>query len=123
MLPSEQDPDHALVIAIPVTGGRLCAHFGHSEWFALFTVDSAARQILGSRQLEPPLHQPGALPRWLRVQGAGLIIAGGMGRRAQNIFAEQGIEVIVGAPPEPPEALVKDYLEGKLRLGENLCDH
>ena len=115
--------NNVLVIAVPVAGGRLCTHFGHSEWFAVLDVDLAARQILNFRQLDPPIHQPGVLPRWLHNQGVSLVIAGGMGRRAQGIFAEQEIEVIVGAPPESPENVVRSYLDGDLKLGENVCDH
>ena len=51
------------------------------------------------------------------------VIAGGMGGRAQGIFAEQGIEVIVGAPAQSPESLARSYLDGSLSSGENLCDH
>ena len=118
-----QRANNVLVIAIPVTGGRLCTHFGHSEWFALLDVDLPARQILNSRQLDPPVHQPGVLPRWLHNQGVNLVIAGGMGRRAQGIFAEHEIEVLVGAPLESPEEIVRSYLDGDLELGENVCDH
>lgn len=123
MSSSQKDSNKTLVIAIPVTGGRLCTHFGHSEWFALVDVDPASRQILNSRQLDPPVHQPGVLPRWLDSQGVNLVIAGGIGRRAQSMFAAQGIEVIVGAPAESPEDLVRSYLDGDLELGENVCDH
>ena len=111
------------VIAIPVVGGRLCMHFGHCEQFALLDVDTAGKEILNSRQLTPPAHEPGLLPRWLHDQGVNLVIAGGMGGRAQGIFAENGIEVVVGAPAEPPESIVRSYLDGKLRPGENICDH
>jgi len=52
-----------------------------------------------------------------------LVIAGGMGRRAQDLFARSGIEVIVGAPAAPPEELVRAYLAGELEAGENVCDH
>jgi predicted Fe-Mo cluster-binding NifX family protein len=123
MSSGQKDSNNTLVIAIPVTGGRLCTHFGHSEWFALLDVDTASRQVLNSRQLDPPAHQPGVLPRWLNDQGVKLVIAGGMGRRAQGIFAEQGIEVIVGAPSESPRDVVRRYLDGSLELGENVCDH
>lgn len=123
MSSTEPSSDGTLVIAIPVTGGRLCTHFGHCEWFALLEVDTAAKRILKSRQLDPPLHQPGVFPRWLHQQGVRLVIAGGMGRRAQSLFAEQGIEVLAGAPAEPPEALAQSYLEGELSLGDNVCDH
>jgi predicted Fe-Mo cluster-binding NifX family protein len=52
-----------------------------------------------------------------------MIIAGGMGQRAQGLFVEQGIQVLVGAPAETPEKLVADYLAGTLQAGENICDH
>jgi hypothetical protein len=39
------------------------------------------------------------------------------------LFAQNGIEVVVGAPSETPEALVAAYLGGTLRSGDNLCDH
>jgi ATP-binding protein involved in chromosome partitioning len=123
MSSTENESGKTLVIAIPVAGGRLCTHFGHSQWFALLEVDTAKREILNSRQLDPPAHQPGVLPRWLHNHGVNLVIAGGMGRRAQGIFAEQGIQVVVGAPPESPEEIARSYLEGNLGLGENICDH
>lgn len=111
------------VIAIPVAGGRLCAHFGHCEQFALLDVNTEESKILGSRYIAPPPHEPGLLPRWLHQQGVNLVIAGGMGGRAQGVFAEQGIEVLVGAPAESPDNLARSYLDGTLQSGENTCDH
>jgi len=61
--------------------------------------------------------------RWLAERGAGTIIAGGMGQRAQSLFSEHGIQVVIGAPAEPPEALVAAYLDGSLATGDNVCDH
>ena len=91
-------------IAIPVTNGRLSAHFGHCEQFALVDVDEG--QAGETTLMTPPPHEPGALPRWLHEQGADLIVAGGMGRRAQQLFAENGIQVVVGAPSDTPENIV-----------------
>jgi len=110
-------------IAIPLVNGKLSLHFGHCERFALIDVSPADKKILGREDVESPEHEPGLLPRWLAERGAGLIIAGGMGRRAQDLFARQGIEVLVGAPAETPERLVADYLDGTLRSGANICDH
>ncbi len=123
MSSNDQNSNSVQIIAIPVAGGRLCMHFGHCEQFALLDVDKNSKEILNSRHVDPPPHEPGLLPRWLHEQGVGLVIAGGMGRRAQDIFAQQGIEVIVGAPAEPPESLVASYLGGTLSAGENACDH
>ncbi len=110
-------------IAIPVAGGRLCPHFGHCEVFALIDVDPEKREIVGTQMLPAPDHQPGLLPRWLNEQGATDVIAGGMGGRAQNLFAENGIRVIIGAPSDEPEAVVRAYLENTLQTGDNICDH
>ena len=110
-------------IAIPVADGKLCMHFGHCEEFALFEVDETKKSVTGKEMLEAPPHQPGLLPPWLAERGVNRIIAGGMGQRAQALFAEQGIEVTVGASVETPEKLVADYLAGSLAVGQNACDH
>jgi ATP-binding protein involved in chromosome partitioning len=110
-------------IAIPIADGRLCMHFGHCEQFALVDVDETSRKPARTTMMTPPPHEPGVLPRWLHEQGAKVIIAGGMGHRAQQWFAQSGIEVVVGAPAETPDALARAYLDGTLVSGENLCDH
>jgi predicted Fe-Mo cluster-binding NifX family protein len=110
-------------IAIPTTDGKLCAHFGHCERFALVEADAAAKNVVSIQFFTPPPHEAGVLPRWLKEQGADLVIAGGMGGRAQALFAESGIRVIAGAPSETVETIVSAYLEGTLDAGRNLCDH
>jgi len=110
-------------IAIPLADGRLAMHFGHCERFALIDTDPAQKRILKREDVVAPPHQPGLLPAWLAEHGANVIIAGGMGQRAQGLFDESGIEVVVGAPAETPERLVEDYLAGTLQSGENVCDH
>jgi predicted Fe-Mo cluster-binding NifX family protein len=98
-------------------------HFGHCERFAIIDVNPAEKKILKREDIQPPPHEPGVLPKWLAERGATMIIAGGMGQRAQALFAEQGIQVLVGAPAETAEALVGDYLSGALKPGQNVCDH
>ena len=110
-------------IAIPIVDGQLCMHFGHCAHFALVDVDETKRTIVASTLAEPPPHEPGVLPKWLHEQGANVILAGGMGSRAQQLFNQNGIQVVVGCPSEPPEALVAAYLSGKLVTGSNACDH
>jgi ATP-binding protein involved in chromosome partitioning len=110
-------------IAIPVVDGKLCMHFGHCEKFALVDVDTTGKTITSTNYLTPPAHEPGVLPRWLHEQGANVIIAGGMGRRAQDLFVQSGIEVIVGAPSVEPEDIVSAHLAGTLEAGQNVCDH
>lgn len=110
-------------IAIPVVDGQLCLHFGHCAHFALVDVDEATKKITAQKLVEPPPHEPGVLPKWLHEQGATVILAGGMGSRAQDLFAQNGIQVVVGCPLGDPETLVGIFLSGKLVTGDNTCDH
>lgn len=112
-----------MIIAIPVTGEDLCAHFGHCEHFALVEVDDQSRQVKGVTLVQPPPHQPGLLPRWLHERGVTTVIAGGIGLRAQQLLAELGIEVIAGVPATNPQQLVEEYLTGQLASGNNPCHH
>lgn len=110
-------------IAIPTAEGKLAMHFGHCQNFEILTVDPQTKQITGRENVVPPPHEPGVLPAWLGEQNVNVIIAGGMGQRAQQLFAAQNIQVVVGAPSATPEALVTAYLSGKLVSGANACDH
>ena len=110
-------------IAVPIADGRLAMHFGHCEQFAIIEVDSESKRIIDTQLMTPPLHEPGVLPAWLSELGVEVIIAGGMGTRAQQLFSGKGITVVVGAPSKEPEKLVAAYLEGILQSGDNICDH
>jgi predicted Fe-Mo cluster-binding NifX family protein len=110
-------------IAIPTVNGQISMHFGHCEEFAVVDVDEADKTITGIEYLKPPAHEPGVLPRWLHENGADVIIAGGMGMRAQGLLSQNGIKVIVGAPSGTPEEVVSDFLNKTLQLGENACAH
>jgi ATP-binding protein involved in chromosome partitioning len=110
-------------IAIPLAQGKLTMHFGHCEQFALLDVDPAEKKILAREDVEPPPHQPGLFPPWLAGRGVNLVLAGGMGPRAVDLFRKNGVEVIIGAPVDTPEKLAADYLAGTLQTGENACDH
>jgi ATP-binding protein involved in chromosome partitioning len=113
----------ALKIAVPVTDGVLSSHFGHCQQFMLFDVDPDAKTI-GHREVRtPPPHEPGTFPRWLHEQGATVIIAGGMGSRAQSLFGQNGIRVVVGAAGGAPDLIVRQFLDGSLATGANICDH
>lgn len=109
-------------IAIPLAGGKLCLHFGHSETFAVMDVDEQG-VVMSKQELIPPPHEPGVLPSWLHSLGVQHVITGGMGSRAQGIFYENGITVTIGAPAEAPEELAAAYVKGTLTGGDNVCEH
>ena len=109
--------------AVPIAGGRGAEHFGHCEQFALFDVDKTKKEIVKKRIIDSPAHQPGLLPVWLSEEGVSVVIAGGMGSRAQDLFRQSRIEVFVGTMETDPERAVLDYIGGKLVGGDNICDH
>jgi len=110
-------------IAIPVAQGRLSMHFGHCDEFVLFDVDPEKKVVIKKELISSPEHQPGLLPKWLHEKGADVIIAGGMGRRAQALFAENSIQVVLGSLEDDLDHIISEYLEGRLQTGSNICDH
>ncbi|HEX79301.1 MAG TPA: ATPase [Dehalococcoidia bacterium] len=109
--------------AIPVSGGMMSPHFGHCEHFAVFEVDEQAKKITKREDVPSPEHQPGLLPVWLAKQGVSVVIAGGMGPRALDIFHQNGIKVVIGATESDPDKALSDYINGELATGDNICDH
>jgi len=110
-------------IAIPLAQGKLSLHFGHCDQFAIFDIDDNLKKVINRKDETPPAHEPGVLPRWLHENNVSVIIASGMGQRAQQLFAQNDIKVVVGASSETPEELVSAYLENTLEAGDNICDH
>ena len=109
-------------IAVPLVEGSLSMHFGHCDAFAVMDVDDTGA-VTYREDLIPPAHEPGVLPQWLGSLKVNCIIAGGMGSRAQNLFASNGISVVIGAPLKRPEELASMCVAGTLESGDNVCDH
>jgi len=109
--------------AIPVSGGIVAAHFGHCEQFAIIDVDEDSKTILKKEMVTSPGHEPGFLPQWLAEEGVSVVLAGGMGSRAQGLFAQNNIHVVVGVLESDPERAMLAYLGGALETGGNICDH
>jgi predicted Fe-Mo cluster-binding NifX family protein len=109
-------------IAIPTADGVLCPHFGHCQHFTIVDVDPVTKRILAAEAKAPPPHEPGAYPKWLSELGCDVIIAGGMGGRAESMFRQNGVRVVVGAPNKTPEEVVMALLNLELDTGANPCD-
>jgi len=46
-----------------------------------------------------------------------------MGSRAQGLFRQNRIEVVINALESDPEKVVLDYIGGRLEVGDDVCDH
>lgn len=110
-------------LAIPTSGDKLCMHFGHCEVFKMYDVNDQ-KEVACVVEMAPPPHEPGLLPKWMHEQEVNVIIAGGMGVRAQDLFKEFNITTVTGASPElTPAELVVEYLAGTIKTGVNACSH
>ena len=108
-------------IAIPTANGKLAMHFGHCENFTIINVEN--NEVISTEEAIPPPHEPGVFPKWLGEQNVNVIIAGGMGMRAQDLFTANNIKVIVGASAETIENLVAAFLDNSLETADNACNH
>ena len=78
--------------------GEVSQHFGRCQAYVLATVEDG-RLLSSEVRLNPHFdnHQPGQMPVFIRDLGADVILAGGMGPRAVQMFNSYGIEVATGA--------------------------
>lgn len=106
-------------IAVASENGMVSGHFGHCEGFTVFDVEE--KQIIDNSFITSPEHMPGFLPNFLYGKGVNVIIAGGMGGGAIEIFNEKGIEVITGASGDV-KTVVEQYLQGNLKSTDFICN-
>ena len=108
-------------IALPLENGVICAHFGHCQQFAIVDVQDGV--ITNFQTHTPPEHVPGVYPRWVAQFGVTDVIGGGMGQKAIDLFHEQNINVFIGAPLSDPKEIVTQFINNKLELSANYCNH
>lgn len=116
----EQQGEEKKMINIAVASEKemVTEHFGHCMNFNIFQAEN--NQIVKSESIPNPGHKPGFLPNFLHDMGVHVIISGGMGSGAIDIFHEKGIEVIVGASGNAKTA-AEAYLQGTLKSTGSIC--
>ena len=105
-------------IAAAAMGTTVAGHFGHCENFMIFDTENGV--ITNQESVPNPGHKPGFLPNFLGDKGVEVIISGGMGGGAVDIFNERNIEVILGAAGDA-RACVEEYLKGNLHSTGSVC--
>lgn len=106
-------------IAVASEGEMVAEHFGHCQNFNIYEIENG--EIVKSESIDNPGHKPGFLPNFLNDMGINVIISGGMGRGAVDIFSDKGIETIVGASGESKSA-VQLYLNDSLKSNNRVCN-
>ncbi|NLV17157.1 MAG: dinitrogenase iron-molybdenum cofactor [Syntrophomonadaceae bacterium] len=105
-------------IAVASENESVTQHFGHCKNFNIFETENG--QISAKESIPNPGHIPGFLPNFLNEMGVKVIISGGMGAGAIDIFNQKGIEVITGASGNA-EIIVQQYLLGNLKSTGSVC--
>lgn len=118
ILAEKMEEKETIKIAVASEKEIVTEHFGHCINFNIFEADNG--QITKSNSIPNPGHKPGFLPNFLNDMGVNVIISGGMGEGAIDIFHEKGIEVIVGASGNAKDA-VNAYLKGTLKSTGSVC--
>ncbi|MBN2008707.1 NifB/NifX family molybdenum-iron cluster-binding protein [candidate division KSB1 bacterium] len=105
-------------VAISTDNSYVSAHFGRCPQFTILDIQNG--QIVNKQTIENPGHEPGYLPEFMQQQQVEAVIAGGGGKRAQMLFAEKGIQFILGIQGTIDDTI--DLLcKGELKGGESLC--
>ena len=105
-------------IAAAAMGTNVAGHFGHCENFIIFETENG--KIISENSIPNPGHKPGFLPNFLADKGVKVILSGGMGGGAVDIFNERDVEVVVGVTGDA-HAAVESYLRGELKSTGEVC--
>ncbi|MEJ2068578.1 MAG: NifB/NifX family molybdenum-iron cluster-binding protein [Deltaproteobacteria bacterium] len=103
--------------------GSLSAHFGRCPFYTIVNVEDKA--VSNVQVIDNPYfsnHVPGAVPQFINEQGAQVMIAGGMGPRALELFNQFGIEAITTGMHGSLENILNAYLRGEIS-GATGCEH
>ena len=102
--------------------GQISQHSGRCPYYLLVEVEGS--EIKKTDAVDNPYyddHIPGMVPKFINEQGANVMVAGGMGPRAIDMFSNFGIEVVTGAVGNTGNVL-QAYLKGEIS-GVEPCKH
>lgn len=99
--------------AIPTRGNQIDDHFGHCEFYTIYTHDD--KSILSRDILQSPegCGCKSNIADILRQEGVTLMLAGNMGQGAFQVLAAHGINVIRGCSGDS-DVVMEQYLRGQL---------
>jgi predicted Fe-Mo cluster-binding NifX family protein len=93
---------------------QVSAHFGRCAYYVRAEVtDGIVDGISVRSTASAGAHVPGVMPKFVQEMGADLVVAGGMGPRAIQLFTSMGISVATGARGTVSEVL-QEWLDGEL---------
>lgn len=109
-------------IALPSRQNLIDGHFGHCEYFTVFTIDDNKNEILVQETIASPAGCgcKSNIAQTLAKMGVKIMLAGNMGEGAVNILNNSGIEVIRGCSGDVKEAAL-NWLAGSVIDSGDIC--
>ena len=108
-------------IALPSNQNQIDEHFGHCEYFTVFTVDDQKKILLEEKITSPAgLGCKSNIAQTLAEQGVKLMLAGNMGQGAVNVLNGHGIDVLRGCSGSVKD-VVESWLAGNLNDSGIAC--
>ena len=109
-------------IALPSRGEYIDDHFGHCDYFTVFTVDENKNEITGQDTIESPAGCgcKSNIAQVLAEMGVKVMLAGNMGDGAVNVLNNCGIQVVRGCSGSV-KGVAQQWLEGNLTDSGDSC--
>ena len=109
-------------IALPSRENKIDDHFGHCEYFTVFTVDKGTKEIIDSQNVASPsgCGCKSNIAQILSEMGVKVMLAGNMGEGAVRVLNNSGIEVLRGCSGDVKATALK-WLEGSLVDSGDAC--
>ena len=110
-------------IAIPTRNQVVDDHFGHCEYYTIYTINEN-KEIIATERHESPegCGCKSNIAPILAGEGVTVMLAGNMGEGAKNVLTSNHIQVIRGCAG-PVQEVVEAWLRGDLKDNGELCDH
>ena len=111
-------------IALPSRQNMIDDHFGHCEYFTVFTVDKDKKEILSQETVAAPsgCGCKSDIAQTLAAKGVEVMLAGNMGDGAVNVLKQSGIQVLRGCSGEV-RSIATSWLNGSLADSGDSCHH
>ena len=108
-------------IALPSRQNLIDGHFGHCEYFTVFTINDN-KEIIGQETIPSPAGCgcKSNIAYTLADQGVSLMLAGNMGEGAVTVLQNAGIQVLRGCSGDVRETALK-WLAGTLADSGDCC--
>ena len=109
-------------IAVPSRQSRVDEHFGHCEYFTVFTVNEN-NAIISEEPVSSPANCgcKSNIAQTLAQMGVKMMLAGNMGQGAVNVLNGCGIDVLRGCSGDA-KAVTEHWLAGNLKDSGIACD-